>query len=123
MQYTKERRAQYMRTYRETRRRQARQLLGGKCTQCGAAENLEFDHIDPGSKVKAIASMLTASKQNFLAEVQKCQLLCKAHHQEKSRAAYTKNFRHGTERCYREAKCRCTTCVTEQRERRRRWRM
>jgi hypothetical protein len=29
-------------------------MLGGRCVRCGANEDLEFDHIDPSTKVFAV---------------------------------------------------------------------
>jgi len=34
---------------------EALDILGGKCIKCGSLENLEFDHIDPSSKLFTIS--------------------------------------------------------------------
>ena len=122
MGYTSAERAEYMNQYREKRRAWAREHLGGKCVTCGTTEELEFDHIDPSTKVKQIASMLTESWKNFLAEVNKCQLLCEVHHELKTREAYAKQprrWKHGKTTMYTKGGCRCYLCTTAQQARRR----
>lgn len=61
----------------------ARERLGGKCIKCEETEDLEFDHIDPASKLRKISEATNWSLARFLAEVDKCQLLCREHHIEK----------------------------------------
>jgi len=56
------------------------QALGGKCVDCGATENLDFDHVDPRDKVNRIAKLWTAKKSVLWREVKKCELRCKACH-------------------------------------------
>jgi hypothetical protein len=81
------------RIYQEERRIRflaiARERLGGKCSylDCNEIENLEFDHIVPGSKVRRISTATNWSLKRFLAEVDKCQLLCRKHHQQKTTEA------------------------------------
>ena len=58
--------------------------LGGKCVVCGTTENLEFDHIDKTTKKFKITNGLSYSLEKLYEEVDKCQLLCKKHHIEKS---------------------------------------
>jgi hypothetical protein len=91
------------RKYQEERRLRflaiARERLGGKCSHlgCEETENLDFDHIIPGSRVRKISEATNWSLNHFLAEVDKCQLLCKKHHSEKTKAAgeYAHGERHG----------------------------
>jgi hypothetical protein len=63
-------------------RRRAKTIafLGGKCAECGAIENLEFDHIDPAEKSFSVAPVLTHSWEKIESEIKKCQLLCKPCH-------------------------------------------
>lgn len=61
----------------------AKERLGGKCIKCEETEDLEFDHIDPRSKLRKISEATNWSLARFLAEVDKCQLLCREHHIEK----------------------------------------
>jgi hypothetical protein len=81
------------RIYQEERRvkflAMARERLGGKCSHsgCEKTENLEFDHIVPGSKLRKISEATNWSLEHFLEEVDKCQLLCREHHQQKTTEA------------------------------------
>jgi len=63
------------------------ELLGGKCVVCGTLANLELDHIDSATKTFDIGKLWTKPKAVILIEIQKCQLLCKFHHTEKTEAA------------------------------------
>lgn len=74
-------RAAYMRTYIKARRkvRRARliELLGGRCVRCGSTDELEFDHIDPETKVFAVGSDMSRAWDKLVEEALKCQLLCR----------------------------------------------
>jgi hypothetical protein len=59
--------------------------MGGKCVECGCTETLEFDHIDPSTKLFNIAAGYTKPKETLLAEVAKCQLLCNKCHIDKTK--------------------------------------
>lgn len=78
----------YMRVYvlkRYHRRRVAAiERLGGKCQRCGVTDGLQFDHIDPGTKVETIGKMWSYAEERFWEEVAKCQLLCEPCHYEKT---------------------------------------
>lgn len=102
------------------RRQRAKARLGGVCVVCGTDQNLEFDHVDPSSKVievsRAIALHWTWEK--LVAEIDKCQLLCREHHVEKSKVdgssrggGWNKidNPKHGTSVMYLGG-CRCEAC-------------
>lgn len=113
--------AEYMRERREKRRSEARASLGGKCNRCDQTEDLQFDHIDPTTKVADISSakLLDGPKAVFDAEVAKCQLLCHPHHVEKTRENVDHNGGHnrthvnvvcGTGPAYN-AGCRCSSCT------------
>jgi len=70
-------------------RERLRAELGGKCTECGSAEDLHFDHIDPTTKSFSISARVRdTSIARLLEEVRKCQLLCSEHHKEKTRVEY-----------------------------------
>lgn len=89
--------------------------LGGKCVVCGTADSLEFDHIDPKTKIREIGKLWQARKSLFESEVMKCQLLCSAHHIEKtlaegSSAHPTLPIAHGTVWAYQGRGCRCDRC-------------
>lgn len=75
------------RRYRLARKQKAIALLGGKCVHCGTTERLQFDHInrDRTDKKKVVAYMVfSASWDDVLKELQKCQLLCFPCHIKKS---------------------------------------
>ncbi len=71
--------------YNERRRNLVRKL-GGKCVDCGSIENLEFDHIDPDTKVMKTGNLLQLKLNDtiFEIEIKKLQLLCKPCHDSKS---------------------------------------
>lgn len=75
----------YMKNRWEARRQSAIAYLGGKCVQCGKTDELEFDHIDPSTKVMTIARASSRNEEFFWKEVDKCQLLCKTHYIDKTR--------------------------------------
>ena len=58
--------------------------LGGKCARCGCTENLEVDHKDPREKVFEVKARLSYKWVNLIDEVDKCQLLCKPCHKDKT---------------------------------------
>jgi hypothetical protein len=115
--FTPEEHRLYMIEYRAKRRQFALAKLGGVCVICGTSELLEFDHIDPSTKIKSPMSLLHASWIKFNEELDKCQLLCKKHHQEKSKAEgsltqgkASNHISHGTSYAYNIKKCRCELC-------------
>lgn len=59
--------------------------MDGRCAYCGATGKLEFDHIDPKTKLADLADLwLLASRVRLDAEIAKCQLLCGPCHRIKS---------------------------------------
>lgn len=73
------------RKLRKERKEHLVERLGGKCVECGTTHLLEFDHIDPLKKSFTIASKITAPIEVLYEEVDKCQLLCRYCHYEKTR--------------------------------------
>lgn len=59
-------------------------FLRGKCIKCNSIENLEFDHIYPKTKKFTLTDKFRGSKESFLEELKKCQLLCKKCHLKKT---------------------------------------
>lgn len=105
---------EYIREYRKKRKLEALTLLGGCCINCGTTSNLEFDHIDPLTKINIISNMYTAKYELFIAEVHKCQLLCHDCHIEKSNnngdyLLHRIKWQHGKSG-YNNQKCRCKIC-------------
>jgi 5-methylcytosine-specific restriction endonuclease McrA len=100
----------YSRKRRETRMNEALNFLGAKCTRCGSSEKLEFDHIDPQSKLSNVTTLLHGRADKFWAEVRKCQLLCTDCHNDKSILELgNKKAEHGSSSMYRKG-CRCRAC-------------
>ena len=80
----------YSREYYHKRRNELIKRLGGKCAVCGSTENLEFDHIDADNKIFNIGHLLSKSKDEVDIELNKCQLLCKNCHLQKSKKDISK---------------------------------
>ena len=74
----------YMKNRWEKRKQNAVDHLGGKCVRCSSTDFLEFDHIDPSTKIMTIARASSRNEIFFWEEVNKCQLLCVPCHLEKS---------------------------------------
>ena len=111
MTYSKEKKAEYNRKWREENKEydiKYRELnkekraeyikekkaycieyLGGKCVKCGATERLEFDHIKREGKKYNIASKLSYKFDNLKEELDKCQLLCYDCHKIKTKSERT----------------------------------
>lgn len=55
------------------------EYLGGKCQVCGNSDHrvLQFDHIDPTSKIAKVTTFFNRKNRTLLIEeLKKCQLLC-----------------------------------------------
>ncbi len=114
---TKESYNQYMRRYHLKRYYRMKQelinLLGGKCQKCESVEWLQFDHIDRKTKKINITNFLLRSLVKSKKELEKCQLLCRDCHREKSILEVGKKIArgtHGTLSSYRY--CHCDLCKT-----------
>lgn len=68
---------------RENRLAEAKTLLGSVCVKCGTEDNLQFDHVDPSTKLFDIVKGADKPEEIFWLEVAKCQLLCVPHHRDK----------------------------------------
>lgn len=95
--------------------------LGGKCKHCGAAESLEFDHIDWRTKVFSVTTnWYIKDRDLFESELAKCQLLCNSCHKIKTAVDITEQrgdqFRHGTVYAWMKRKCDCLSCCEAKRE-------
>ncbi len=88
-------------------------MLGGKCSSCGSVDNLEFDHINPKNKSFHISALWSISKQKFLIELKKCQLLCSTCHKIKTSAE--KSVPHGGGKKGKR-NCGCMPCLEKRRE-------
>lgn len=77
------RRARQLGAY-HARMEDAREYLGNRCARCDCTESLEFDHIDPTTKVRALTELWSQPKL-FWDELRfKMQLLCHDCHREKT---------------------------------------
>lgn len=113
--------AVYMKNRRDSRRTKLIELAGGGCGECGSMEDLEFNHVDPSTKSFVLSGCyLDKAWNRILEEFAKCELLCRAHHLEKTRDQYATGelvrsitaaqFVHGTARMYSEQFCKCEDC-------------
>ena len=80
---------------RNNMKKQAVNLLGGKCSICGynkCIDALEFHHKNPNEKEFKIGSGNTMSWKEYKNEVSKCMLVCSNCHKEiHSKLGYTYN--------------------------------
>ena len=98
----------YIKARRKVRRARLIELLGGRCVRCGSTDELEFDHIDPETKVFAVGSDMSRACDKLVEEALKCQLLCRECHVAKGiedrpepAHSYYRYWYYG---------CRCATC-------------
>lgn len=89
-------------------RAEALELLGGQCATCGSTEDLQIDHVDPAAKSFSLSKTRT-SREKWLVELKKCQLLCRSHHKQKTSSEQRRDV-HGTWGMIRNRKCRCRIC-------------
>jgi len=75
--------SQYFQRNQRTRKRAKAKLMEQKadtpCTDCGQKFHpyiMEFDHLDPSTKISAIGRMNAASGRTFTEELAKCELVC-----------------------------------------------
>lgn len=69
----------YQRELRRDRKRKLIELKGGRCIDCGFSGHpaaLQFDHLDPTTKVAEVTTLIRVSWERALAESQKCDLVC-----------------------------------------------
>jgi 5-methylcytosine-specific restriction endonuclease McrA len=100
------------------RRQQAIDKLGGKCVVCGDTEDLEIDHIDYKEKKFNVARLWSAKEELFWTEINKCQLLCKKHHIEKTveEIGIRRPLTHGKRWAAINHKCQCADCIQFKKE-------
>ena len=88
-------------------------FLGYSCAECGRETDLEFDHIDPETKEFSVMQRWSATLDELLPEIRKCQLLCTDCHLKKS--AKDSSVPHGGGRSGRR-NCPCDLCKARKRE-------
>ena len=84
------------------------EIRAAGCSRCGATPDtaeIHFHHIDPASKRFEIANWrkIGATESELLAEIEKCQLLCRECHSEEHQSPC------GTRAAYKRG-CRCEDC-------------
>ncbi|HEY5352116.1 MAG TPA: hypothetical protein VIK57_06645 [Streptosporangiaceae bacterium] len=111
---------EYIKARRKYRRERLIELLGGECVRCGATDDLEFDHIDPRTKVFAVGSDMSWAWSQLVKEALKTQLLCRPCHVAKGKEDRPEPA-HGYYR-YWYYGCRCAECKADNAEKSRRQR-
>lgn len=108
----------YMKARYKKRRAEKLKKLGGKCAKCGSRKKLEIDHINPKLKTIDVSSK-TWSNDDYWKEIEKCQLLCRDCHIEKSildRGFKIAKGNHGTISTIRWCRPACQLCKDAKRE-------
>lgn len=96
---------------RSKKRKFYESLLGGTCVNCLSTERLEFDHVLPEDMSFRIGSYIDSRIEVILPELQKCQLLCRPCHSEKTASDNGYSLEnHGTPSMYSNRQCRCQEC-------------
>lgn len=98
------------RDYRRIRRAKAVAEFGGKCVKCGSDDRLQFDHINPATKLYRVVELWDSSRK-WAIERDKLQLLCYTCHRAKTISEQTKPLEHGTINAYNRKGCRCRPCT------------
>lgn len=81
-----------------------REKLGGKCVDCGATEQLHFDHISGPKDHFTVTDLANYSLAEFDDELSHCVLRCASCH----RLRHASTAPHGTLARYQ--KCKCVDC-------------
>lgn len=115
---TKEAQRAYQREWVQ-KRRNAWLQQNGPCKKCGSTEKLEVDHIDRKTKINH--KVWTWSQIRRDEELQKCQVLCKKCHVEKT-AADMGYRQHGDSGYHRGCRCKICKDVAVKRVNEYRWR-
>ena len=106
----------YWSNYNLKRREEHRQILisflGGRCIKCGSTDRLEFDHVDPLTKLFSIGANLASSIDKLMIEIKKCQLLCHDCHEDRHNK---KEVEHGNGVAGKHH-CKCILCRTKRTE-------
>ena len=102
----------YSKRRRDENREWAIKLLGGECAHCGSTGRLEFDHINPTTRLFRIGTYIGWNREKLLPELMKCQLLCRPCHTKKTNIEMSiqKPIQHGTAGGYTNRRCRCDQC-------------
>jgi 5-methylcytosine-specific restriction endonuclease McrA len=110
---------EYFNNRRKNRRKKFIDLLGGMCSECGATDDLHFDHKNPKKKEFRISNRIDAPEPVLLKEVMKCVLRCSGCHRKKTvdKGEHGQpKTRHGNIWMYKKYKCRCKKCKEAMRD-------
>lgn len=121
MGYTGEQQREYQRTWLKARRDEWIESQGGHCIKCGSADELEIDHIDRSTKRYNVATIWSRAEHVRLAELAKCQILCRTCHSVKTSNEWDSLAEHGSIGMYKRG-CKCIQCRQANRDRVRRQR-
>lgn len=99
--------AEYQRRWKAERR--ARYTADQVCRECGSAENINWHHRDPSTKVSH--RIWSWSIERLEAELAKCIPLCNVCH---TRLHCAQHIVHGTATGYSHYGCRCRRCLDAQ---------
>ena len=104
----KDEQREYMRNWKAARRSEF--FADKKSVDCGSTKNLELDHKDPTTKVDR--KIWTWSEARRLAEIAKCQVLCRKCHRKKTNKTVYPDPPHGTTTRHDSSrwKCKCQPC-------------
>lgn len=101
------------------------EMFGGKCVKCGSTDTLQFDHIDPKTKICNVSDLVTSSLDAAIEEAKKCQLLCQSCHTIKTASELGRTLArgtHGTLSAYRYCgPPKCDACLEANNEYARKW--
>lgn len=97
----------------------AKDYLGGRCIKCGSVKNLQFDHIDRATKEFDVSRMFrNRARKDLISELNKCQLLCKPCHDEKTSREMGVDHGGGLSG---KRNCKCALCKARKNEYMRAW--
>ncbi len=109
---SREKRNEYTREWKSRRRKSF--FDNKECCVCGSTENLELHHRDPSKKISH--RIWSWGDERRLAEIDKCDILCKSchgnHHHRELRGKERVPLVHGTAQGYWHKKCRCNLCTS-----------
>lgn len=105
--------AAYMLRRYHQRRAEAVANLGGRCVVCGSHLRLEIDHVNRFAKEFDLGHLWSVSRNRYLSELAKCQLLCQAHHKAKSISERSVDHGGGVSG---KRNCKCRPCRSRKRE-------
>lgn len=113
----KELRLEYQRNW--IRKRRNEYFQGKVCIRCGSLDDLQLDHINPALKISHRIWSWSRDRQKL--ELDKCQVLCRKCHDNKTwKEDYFPD--HGTTARYETHKCKCVVCKKWKSDKNRRYR-